>query len=56
VSQQSTSNEEYEKAILWVPDPSSPAGWIRRKVWAAEDESKRRHKPPLGFPMPRREG
>jgi hypothetical protein len=37
---------EYERAVLWVPDPNSPAGWIRRKVWA--DEPKRK-KPPMGF-------
>ena len=44
---------DYERAVLWVPDPSSPAGWIRRKVWA--DEPKRK-KPPMGFGMaPRRE-
>jgi hypothetical protein len=40
------SDAEYERAVLWVPDPSSPAGWIRRKVWA--DEPKRK-KPPMGF-------
>ena len=37
---------DYERAVLWVPDPTSPAGWIRRKVWA--DEPKRK-KPPMGF-------
>jgi hypothetical protein len=53
MSQQSSSAEEYEKAILWVPDPTSPAGWIRRKVWASsEDESKKRPKPPIGFARP----
>jgi hypothetical protein len=41
------SNSEYERAVLWVPDPSSPAGWIRRKVWA--EEPKRKKKPPMGF-------
>ena len=41
------SDSDYERAVLWVPDPSSPAGWIRRKVWA--DEPKRK-KPPMGFP------
>jgi hypothetical protein len=41
------SDTDYERAVLWVPDPSSPAGWIRRKVWAA-DEPKRK-KPPMGF-------
>jgi len=41
------SDNEYERAVLWVPDPSSPAGWIRRKVWA--DEPKRKTKPPMGF-------
>lgn len=48
------SDSEYERAVLWVPDPSSPAGWIRRKVWA--DEPKRK-KPPMGFHpgAPRRE-
>ena len=40
------SDSEYERAVLWVPDPGSPAGWIRRKVWA--DEPKRK-KPPMGF-------
>ena len=40
------SESEYERAVLWVPDPGSPAGWIRRKVWA--DEPKRK-KPPMGF-------
>jgi hypothetical protein len=40
------SDTEYERAVLWVPDPTSPAGWIRRKVWA--DEPKRK-KPPMGF-------
>jgi hypothetical protein len=49
------SDSEYERAVLWVPDPNSPAGWIRRKVWA--DEPKRK-KPPMGFganpAMPRR--
>jgi len=40
------SDSEYERAVLWVPDPSSPQGWIRRKVWA--DEPKRK-KPPMGF-------
>lgn len=40
------SDSDYERAVLWVPDPSSPAGWIRRKVWA--DEPKRK-KPPMGF-------
>jgi len=42
---------DYERAVLWVPDPNSPAGWIRRKVWA--DEPKRK-KPPMGFGMPAR--
>jgi hypothetical protein len=41
------SDSDYERAVLWVPDPSSPAGWIRRKVWA--DEPKRKTKPPMGF-------
>jgi hypothetical protein len=40
------SDFDYERAVLWVPDPSSPAGWIRRKVWP--DEPKRT-KPPMGF-------
>jgi hypothetical protein len=40
------SEAEHERAVLWVPDPTSPAGWIRRKVWA--DEPKRK-KPPMGF-------
>ncbi len=40
------SDSEYERAVLWVPDPTSPKGWIRRKVWA--DEPKRK-KPPMGF-------
>lgn len=54
--QNQSSSEEYEKAILWVPDPTSPAGWIRRKVWAApEDESRKRRKPPMGFGPTRRE-
>ena len=46
------SEPDYERAVLWVPDPSSPAGWIRRKVWA--DEPKRK-KPPMGFATHRRE-
>jgi hypothetical protein len=41
------SDTEYERAVLWVPDPGSPAGWIRRKVWA--EEPKRKTKPPMGF-------
>ena len=45
------SESEYERAVLWVPDPNSPGGWIRRKVWA--DEPKRQ-KPPMGFGMPAR--
>jgi hypothetical protein len=40
------SDSDYERAVLWVPDPTSPAGWVRRKVWA--DEPKRK-KPPMGF-------
>ena len=40
------SDSDYERAVLWVPDPTSPVGWIRRKVWA--DEPKRK-KPPMGF-------
>jgi hypothetical protein len=40
------SDSDYERAVLWVPDPNSPAGWIRRKVWA--DEPKRK-KPAMGF-------
>jgi hypothetical protein len=40
------SESEYERAVLWVPDPTSPVGWIRRKVWT--DEPKRK-KPPMGF-------
>jgi hypothetical protein len=40
------SESDYERAVLWVPDPNSPVGWIRRKVWA--DEPKRQ-KPPMGF-------
>jgi hypothetical protein len=40
------SDSEYERAVLWVPDPNSQTGWIRRKVWA--DEPKRK-KPPMGF-------
>ena len=43
----SESTSDYERAVLWVPDPNSPAGWIRRKVWAP-DEPKRK-KPPMGF-------
>jgi len=47
------SDTDYERAVLWVPDPTSPAGWIRRKVWV--DEPKRK-KPPMGFGMaPRRD-
>ena len=47
------SDSEYERAILWVPDPSSPAGWIRRKIWV--DEPKRK-KPAMGFGgVPRRD-
>jgi hypothetical protein len=45
------SESDYERAVLWVPDPNSPAGWIRRKVWA--DEPKRK-KPPMGFGLPAR--
>jgi hypothetical protein len=41
------SDSDYERAVLWVPDPSSPAGWIRRKVWA-QDEPKPK-KRPMGF-------
>ena len=40
------SDSDYERAVLWVPDPTSPAGWIRRKVWAEEPKRK---KPPMGF-------
>jgi hypothetical protein len=40
------SDSEYERAVLWVPDPNSPAGWIRRKVWAEEPKRK---KPRMGF-------
>ena len=40
------NDTDYERAVLWVPDPNSPAGWIRRKVWA--DEPKKT-KPPMGF-------
>jgi hypothetical protein len=40
------SDSDYERAILWVPDPNSPAGWIRRRIWG--DEPKRK-KPPMGF-------
>ena len=46
------SESEYERAVLWVPDPTSPAGWIRRKVWA--DDQPKRKKPPMGFGMPAR--
>ena len=46
------SESDYERAVLWVPDPTSPAGWIRRKVWA--DDQPKRKKPPMGFGMPRR--
>jgi hypothetical protein len=45
------SDSEYERAVLWIPDPTSPAGWIRRKVWADEPQ---RRKPPMGFGAPRR--
>jgi hypothetical protein len=41
------SESEYERAILWVPDPTSPAGWVRRRVWA--EEPPKRKKPPMGF-------
>jgi hypothetical protein len=40
------SDSDYERAILWVPDPNSPAGWIRRKIWAEEPKRK---KPSMGF-------
>ena len=40
------SDSDYERAILWVPDPSSPAGWVRRKIWAEEPKRK---KPTMGF-------
>lgn len=43
------SESDYERAVLWVPDPTSPAGWIRRKVWADEPKRKKR---PMGFGMP----
>jgi hypothetical protein len=46
------SESEYERAVLWVPDPTSPAGWVRRKVWAEEPKRK---KPPMGFATPHRE-
>jgi hypothetical protein len=46
------SDSEYERAVLWVPDPTSPVGWIRRKVWAAEEP--KRKKPPMGFGLPPR--
>ena len=42
-----SSDSDYERAVLWVPDPNSPAGWIRRKVWA--EEPKKPKKPPMGF-------
>ncbi|MDQ3809684.1 MAG: hypothetical protein M3336_05280 [Chloroflexota bacterium] len=45
------SEAEYERAVLWIPDPTSPAGWIRRKVWADEPKPK---KPPMGFGGARR--
>ena len=41
------SDSEYERAVLWVPDPSSPAGWIRRKVWA--QDAPKPKKRPMGF-------
>jgi hypothetical protein len=40
------SDSEYERAVLWVPDPTSQTGWIRRKVWGEEPKRK---KPPMGF-------
>jgi hypothetical protein len=40
------SDSDYERAVLWVPDPTSPAGWIRRKVWADGPKPK---KPQMGF-------
>ena len=40
------AESDYERAVLWVPDPNSPVGWIRRKVYAEEP---RRKKPPMGF-------
>ena len=48
------SESEYERAVLWVPAPTIPAGWIRRKVW---NEEPKRKKPPMGFGAipPRRE-
>ena len=46
------SDAEYERAVLWVPDPNSPAGWIRRKVWAEEPKRK---KPRMGFAVAYRE-
>jgi hypothetical protein len=49
MSQQGSSSDEYEKAILWVPDPTSPAGWIRRKVWPQEDTTRPRNKRAIGF-------
>jgi hypothetical protein len=42
-----STDSDYERAVLWVPDPNSPAGWIRRKVWA--EEPKKPKKPPMGF-------
>ena len=40
------SDSDYERAVLWIPDPTSQTGWIRRKVWTDEP---RRKKPPMGF-------
>ena len=55
MSQQNGNDTEYEKAILWVPDPNSPAGWIRRKVWSSDEGTKpARQKPPMGFHAQRR--
>lgn len=52
--QASSSSEDYEKAILWVPDPTSPAGWVRRKVWASNEDKHppKKAKRPMGFGRP----
>jgi hypothetical protein len=51
-----SKDTDYEKAILWVPDPASPKGWIRRKVWSPEEEAaKPRTRPMMGFGGMRRD-
>lgn len=41
------TSDDYEVAVLWVPDPTSYAGWVRRKIY--RDVAPRPKKPPMGF-------